>query len=212
MVVWRHGQTAWNAGGRFQGQLDSPLTDLGRRQAAGAAAVLARLRPAAVVASDLDRAAATADVLGRLVGVPVPRDPRLREVHLGAWQGLSHAEVAERFGEEYAAWQRGDDVRRGGGETMAEVAARGAAAVAAALAAVEDGSAAGPLVVVTHGFTARVTVGALLGLPAATWPALGPLDNCSWSLLADSPRGWRLLEHNAGTLPAPEDQRGGDDR
>jgi broad specificity phosphatase PhoE len=80
LVVWRHGRTAWNDAGRFQGHTDTPLDDVGRAQAAAASVALASLRPARVVTSDLSRAAATAAYLGAAAGVPVAEDPRLREV------------------------------------------------------------------------------------------------------------------------------------
>ena len=93
LVLLRHGQTEWNAGSRMQGQLDTDLTDLGRDQAAAAAEVLAKRQPVAIVSSDLRRALDTATALGERSGVPVRIDERLRETHLGDWQGLTHIEV-----------------------------------------------------------------------------------------------------------------------
>jgi probable phosphoglycerate mutase len=61
----------------------------------------------------------------------------------------------------------------------------------------------GTLVVVSHGGTIRTTIGRLLGLEACFWESLGGLSNCCWSVLGEGARGWRLLEHNAGTLPEP---------
>jgi probable phosphoglycerate mutase len=66
------------------------------------------------------------------------------------------------------------------------------------------------LVAVTHGGTARATIGTLIGLPPDTWWRLAPLANCRWSLLADIGRGWRLEEHNAGS--PPEEETGDDAR
>lgn len=108
LIVWRHGNTEWNADGRVQGQTDVPLNDLGREQARAAAAVLAELRPDAIVSSDLRRAADTAAALAALTGLPVRPDARLRERYFGHWQGLALSEVAERFPEEYARWRAGD--------------------------------------------------------------------------------------------------------
>jgi probable phosphoglycerate mutase len=70
VVIWRHGQTAWNVEGRFQGQTDVDLDDVGRSQAARSAALLAALRPTSVVSSDLRRAEATARVLAGITGLP----------------------------------------------------------------------------------------------------------------------------------------------
>lgn len=205
-MVWRHGRTAWNAEGRFQGQADVPLDDVGTAQAERAARLLAALRPDAVLSSDLARAAHTAAALARVAGVGVGYDKDLRETYLGSWQGRTRAEVTAEFPAEAAAWFRGsgatraDQLRRGGGETETEVAERVAAAVARGLETVPG---RGTLVAVTHGGAARVGIGRLLGLAPARWAALGPLANCSWSVLKEGRGGWRLLEHNAGSLPEP---------
>ena len=95
LIVWRHGNTDWNAGNRVQGQTDIPLNELGREQAAAAAAMLAALKPDAIVASDLQRAARTAAALAALTGLPVRTDARLRERYFGQWQGLTMTEVAD---------------------------------------------------------------------------------------------------------------------
>ena len=192
LVVWRHGRTEWNDTGRFQGHLDTPLDAVGHAQSRAAAAFLASLRPARIVTSDLARAASTASYLGDLTGVEVESDPRLREVDVGEWSGLSRAEIAERFPDAYAAWLRGEDVRRGGGETSPEVVAR-------ALGAVHDRlPAEGPVVVVTHGGTSRDLVIALLGLPREARTVFAVLGNARWASLARHGDGWRLTAYNAG--------------
>jgi glucosyl-3-phosphoglycerate phosphatase len=200
-VVWRHGRTAWNAANRFQGQLDPPLDDVGVAQARAAAQVLGAVDPVLVVTSDARRARATADVLGARCGVDVVGDARLREIHLGAWQGLTRDEVAERFPEQYRAWLAGDDARWGDGETYAEVGVRAVAAIGDVLREVPP---ARSVVVVVHGGTARASLGTLLALAPPTWWRLAPLGNCHWSTLLETPRGWRLVEHNvaAPVLPA----------
>ncbi|MEU8823345.1 histidine phosphatase family protein [Streptomyces sp. NPDC048636] len=200
VVLWRHGQTAWNVERRFQGSLDIELTETGLAQARRAARLLAALKPDAVVASDLKRAAATAAELAAVTGLPVSHDAALRETYAGQWQGLTHDEIMARFGEEYTAWKRGEPIRRGGGELESEVADRAAPVVTENVEKLPDG---GTLVVVSHGGTIRTTIGRLLGLEPRTWEALGGLSNCCWSVLGEGLRGWRLLEHNAGSLPEP---------
>ncbi|MFJ9622018.1 histidine phosphatase family protein [Streptomyces sp. NPDC101181] len=200
IVLWRHGQTAWNLERRFQGSTDIELTEAGVGQARRAARLLASLKPDAIVASDLRRAAATAAELAAVSGLSVAHDAALRETYAGEWQGLTHQEIVERYGEQYAAWKRGEPVRRGGGELETEVADRAAPVV---LAHAEKLPANGTLVVVSHGGTIRTTIGRLLGLEAHHWEGLGGLSNCCWSVLGEGARGWRLLEHNAGTLPEP---------
>jgi probable phosphoglycerate mutase len=204
-VVWRHGQTAWNFDGRFQGQSDIELDATGIEQAGRSAQILAALGPAAIVSSDLKRARDTADALAKLTGLPVALDERLRETYLGSWQGKTRAEVEVEFPGEAAAWLAGGLERRGGGEHMTEVADR---AVAAVLEAVGDLPARSTLVAVTHGGAGRVLLAQLMGLPPGQWKVLGGLSNCCWSVVAERPGGeagprWVLVEHNAGTLPQP---------
>ncbi|WP_406003698.1 histidine phosphatase family protein [Streptomyces sp. NBC_00829] len=200
VVLWRHGQTAWNLERRFQGSTDIALTEDGVAQARRAARLLASLRPDVIVASDLKRAAATAAELAQITGLDVSHDSALRETYAGAWQGLTHEEIVERHGEQYSAWKRGEPVRRGGGELETEVADRAAPVV---LHHAEKLPEEGTLVVVSHGGTIRTTIGRLLGLESHHWESLGGLSNCCWSVLGEGARGWRLLEHNAGTLPEP---------
>ncbi len=200
MVLWRHGQTAWNLEDRFQGSTDVELDEVGRGQADRAARLLASLVPAAVVSSDLARARATAESLARLVGLDVRPDERLRETFGGSWQGRTVAELLELDREAYLLWRSGADVPAGGGERRSEVAARVVPAIADAVAGVPPG---GTVVVVTHGGSARAAIGTLLDLPLDRWAVVGGLANCCWSVLEEVGRGWRLVEHNAGSLPEP---------
>ena len=198
LVVWRHGRTEWNAGGRFQGQLDPPLDAVGRAQAARTAPHLAATLAAeatVIVSSDLVRARDTAGALAPLLGVPVHVDPRLREHGLGSWEGLTRVEVAERHPEQYADWLAGRPVRGRGGEPAEAVAQR-------ALAAVTDLPAAGTAVLVTHGGTAGRLVEALLGLGLDHRRVFGPLGNCHWSELSFQATRWRLMRHN-NSVPEP---------
>ena len=169
-------------------------------QARRSARLLASLKPDAIIASDLQRAAATAGELASLTGHTVAYDSALRETYAGEWQGLTHDEIVGRHGEQYAAWKRGEPVRRGGGELETEVADRAAPVVLEHADKLPEG---GTLVVVSHGGTIRTTIGRLLGLEAHHWEGLGGLSNCCWSVLGEGARGWRLMEHNAGTLPEP---------
>jgi probable phosphoglycerate mutase len=199
-VLWRHGRTEWNATGRFQGRLDSPLEPGGLADVERAAAVLAALPPVAVVSSTAGRAVATAAYLESVTGLRAALDADLQEMDLGAWQGLSLAEAQARFPEEHSAWVAGVDVARGGGETYTQLGARASRALLRALSDVPPG---GALVAVAHGGTIRASIGSLLSLPVTTWWRIAPLGNARWSVLVEGPRGWRLAEHNAGvTEPA----------
>ena len=157
--------------------------------------MLAALSPWQIVSSSAGRAVASASYLEQATGLTASRDDRLREIYLGSWQGLTREEAADRFPDEHDAWMRGEDVRRGGGETYAEVGVRAGAALKEALAGVPSG---GLLVVVTHGGSARAVIGSMLELPPEHWWRFAPLGNARWSLLIEGKRGWRLAEHNAG--------------
>jgi broad specificity phosphatase PhoE len=193
-VLWRHGQTTWNVEHRFQGQSDIPLDETGQAQAQRAARLLAGLQPGLIVSSDLSRAASTAAPLARLTGLEVTFDKDLRERHGGCWEGLTDAEIRARYPAEHSTWTPPD------GESAMVVADRVAGALHRVAQTVGD---QGLAVVVSHGAALRLGMSRLLGLPEEVFGALGPLSNCSWSLLAYRRSRWRLLEHNAGTLPEP---------
>jgi broad specificity phosphatase PhoE len=90
-LVIRHGQSTWNASGRWQGHADAPLSDLGRAQAAAAARNLPPVD--AIWSSDLERARATAEIIGDHLGYPVHVDTRFRERNAGVWSGLTREEI-----------------------------------------------------------------------------------------------------------------------
>jgi broad specificity phosphatase PhoE len=191
--LWRHGQTAFNAERRFQGQTDIPLNALGRRQAAQAARYLAAFQPDAIFASDLSRATETAGALAQLTGLSVKLDEDLRERHGGAWEGKTDAEIREQYPEAFAAWVPPD------GETAAAVADR----ASAALERIADSMPGGSLAVVTgHGANLGMGMARLLGVPEGL-RMLGPFGNCRWSVIGRRRGQWRLLEHNVGSLPEP---------
>jgi glucosyl-3-phosphoglycerate phosphatase len=190
LVLWRHGQTAWNAQRRFQGHSDISLDETGREQARHAARYLAAMHPDAIFSSDLARAAETAGYLGELTDLPVQLDKDLRERGGGAWEGLTDREIRENYPEAYAEWIPPD------GEPVSAVADR----VSAAFERVADGVDGSLAVLVSHGAAIGLGIARLLGLPERN-RVLGPLNNCSWSVLGKRGGNWRLLEHNVGQLP-----------
>ncbi|YAL82215.1 histidine phosphatase family protein [Dermacoccaceae bacterium W4C1] len=200
-MIWRHGQTTHNASGRWQGQLDTELSELGREQAARAATALAELKPAALYCSDLRRAADTAAALAAVTGLVPQADPRLREIHVGQWQGLTGAEVDERYPGLLEALARGDDPVRGEtGESVAQVAVRARAALADITAATEPGQ---TIVIATHGVTGRTLAAELAGIDQrVAWISLAGLHNCHWAELVDHRFGWRIDRWNAGVQEA----------
>jgi glucosyl-3-phosphoglycerate phosphatase len=198
LVVWRHGQTNFNAERRFQGQTDVPLNGLGREQAALAARYLAALRPDAIFSSDLVRAAETAGFLARLTGLEVQLDKDLRERYGGSWEGMTADDIREQYPEAAQTWTSPD------GESVKAVADR----ASQALERVADTLAPGQLaVVVAHGAALGLAVARVLGIPDELRP-LGPFGNCHWSELSRRRGKWRLLEHNVGMLPEPVPEGG----
>jgi len=101
----RHGETPWNVEGRYQGQLDPPLTEKGLRQAQATASELAPLGFDAIYSSDLTRARQTAQALAAETGLPIQFDPRLREIHQGEWQGVLIGDIRKRWPDEIHGWE-----------------------------------------------------------------------------------------------------------
>ncbi|MET0727959.1 MAG: histidine phosphatase family protein, partial [Acidimicrobiales bacterium] len=154
VLLIRHGQSEWNADGRWQGQADPPLTDLGRRQAMSAARSLGTVD--AVFSSDLQRAAETAVIIAGELGVgPVVVDPGLRERDAGEWSGLTRAEIHRDWpgyldapADEHAGFGPSEAPRRPPSwEPDDAVLAR----ALAALHRIHDAVGDGEVIVVTHG-------------------------------------------------------------
>lgn len=208
LILLRHGQTEYNAGNRMQGQLDTELSELGRAQAKAAAVVLADREPIAIISSDLRRAFDTAVALGDSSGLPVQVDDRLRETHLGQWQGMTHREVDAGNPGARALWRGDSTYTPPGGESRVDVARRVRPAVAdAELKYPHWGER--PLVMVAHGGLIAALTASLLDLPVTHWPMFGGLANTSWvqlsSHLSADGQGastWRLDVWNASASVA----------
>ena len=115
----RHGETAWNAEGRVQGQLDIPLNDVGRAQAHATATALAGHDFTAIYCSDLTRVRQTCEPAARKFALPVTYMAELRERHYGMFETLTYVEVREKFPEQYARFRDKDpDFDFEGGETL----------------------------------------------------------------------------------------------
>lgn len=174
-VLIRHGETLENRAGILQGQAGGPLSEVGHEQARRVGARLAPFRFDACYSSDQPRARETAEhVIASHELVPL-YVRALREVFVGTWQGKTPGQVEAEFPEEHAAWMRGEDIPRGGGERYEDVAVR----VGAALGQIAEAFPEGHVLIVSHGAALRATVQRLLGVPFA---ALGGLQNASLSL------------------------------
>ncbi len=155
IIFVRHGQSTWNVQGRVPGQGNPPLTILGVQQAEAAAVQIEEHAPVRIISSDLDRARRTAEIIGRRVGVPVEVDEALREQSVGELTGaLSRTlqQVTPPLGVHL------HEVRWGGGESVVDVYER----VGDFFDSLAD-SPAGPVVIVSHGFTIQIALTYLHG-------------------------------------------------
>jgi glucosyl-3-phosphoglycerate phosphatase len=199
VVLLRHGQTDYNVAGRMQGHLDSQLTEDGVAQAVAAAPDIAKAGPERIISSDLSRARDTAALVGGACGLPVALDPRLRETHLGEWQGRTVVEIEQDYPGAIATWRSDPAWAPPGGESRIDVVRR-SRPVVDELDDERAGPAPSTVVLVAHGGLIAGLVCGLLGLPTSTWPSVGGLGNCRWATLArrdDHPR-WRLTGYNVG--------------
>ena len=123
-LLLRHGQTPMSVQKRYAGLTDAPLTETGVRQAVAAAKRLASADIDAIVASPLQRTVRTAEEVAAVTGVPVLTDEGFRETDFGAWEGLTFAEVRERWPSELTTWLADPSVAPPGGESFADTARR----------------------------------------------------------------------------------------
>jgi glucosyl-3-phosphoglycerate phosphatase len=196
LVLWRHGETDFNATGRMQGHLDAELTPTGWNQARFAVPALVRFDPDIVLTSDLHRAMDTATVFTDASGVPLRVDKRLRETHLGKWQSLTPEEVEVSWPGGIATWRADATWAPPDGESRVDVANR-TAEVVGELDAEFDRTA----LLCVHGGVIIALTAHLLGLPITVWPQLAGIANCHWTVLTRRPDdggSWRLAAYNAG--------------
>jgi len=163
-LLLRHGQTPMSVQKRYAGRSDVPLTDVGVQQAAAAAKRLASAGLDVIVASPLLRTVRTAQAVAAVTGAPVVTDEGFRETDFGDWEGLTFAEVRERWPGEVTAWLADPDVAPPGGESFTEVNAR----VTAALHRVLDARAGQTVLIVSHVTPIKTLVVAALLAPPAT--------------------------------------------
>jgi len=191
LYLARHGETDWNLEHRWQGHADPPLNETGRAQARMLGGLIAGFGIESVWSSDLVRARETAEIVARGLGLVVRPDPRLREVDVGEWSGLTMAEVEARF-------PAGAERRRAGGlgwergETYESLASRSEEA----LLEVDALSAHRPVLVVTHGGVMR-TARRLADCSLADWLRIG---NCELDVIEVREGRMRWLDSTRGGL------------
>jgi len=194
LYLIRHGETDWNQSGRIQGHLDPPLNNAGRSQAHRVSQRLAKIGPAALYSSDLQRAYETARIIGSATGAQVIQKPRLREINFGVWQGWTSQEIRERDPAGYMARRANPyDVTPAGGETWRCFYERAVLAVQEILASTD----ARHIIVVTHSGICTVLGLRALGLDCTGKRTFGN-DNCAIHTIAIADDNWRAVNLNDG--------------
>jgi broad specificity phosphatase PhoE len=197
-LLLRHGQTPMSVQKRYAGlspKTDAPLTDTGVRQAVAAAKRLASAGIDAIVASPLQRTVRTAEPVAAVTGVPVLTDEGFRETDFGAWEGLTFAEVRERWPSELTTWLADPSVAPPGGESFDQVSER----VTAALHRILAERAHQTVLIVSHVTPIKTLVAAaLLAPPAALYRMhLDVAALCEIDWYADGPAVLRSFNDTA---------------
>lgn len=187
LILMRHGETFYNATRRMQGQMDTDLSDVGWDQAKQAAEFLKAENIGRIVSSDLKRAHDTAKVVADKFGLPVGVDKRLRETHLGQWQGMSHEEVDAQHPGARALWRHDAGWAPPEGESRIEVAQRARAVIDQLMAEYQQWDDS-TVLVVAHGGTIAALTSSLLDLATEQYPIFSGLKNTCWAQLTARPR------------------------
>lgn len=175
----RHGETAWNASGKFQGHSDVPLSDRGKEQAKAIAQRLALESIDSIYCSDLSRASETADIIAQPHNLKVTSLAELREINFGKWEGLTFDEISEKYGELSTNWwTRPLTTQIPSGERLQEVVKR----CSKAINSIVTSHSGETVVVVAHGGIIRLIVGIALGLDLNSCWKLR-IDNVSLTIL-----------------------------
>ncbi len=190
----RHGETDWNLAGRWQGHADVPLNEVGYRQARLLARRLAAegVRFDAIYSSDLARAFQTAWEIGAAVKVPVQLLPNLREIDLGTWSGLTYDEIKTTHPTEIALLEQGQDIPRGGGETLSALRKR----VVEAVDAIANHHKGSTLALVTHGGCIRMLLAHAESFQGDGFERFPHIGNTSVSVVRVGRESWEILRVN----------------
>jgi broad specificity phosphatase PhoE len=160
-ILIRHGQTEWNQKERFRGWVDIDLDETGIRQAEAAAPRIARWEVAAIYASPLRRAMATAEIIAQPLGIPVTPLEGIIDMNFGVWQGLSIDEVKHNYPALFKLWRYSPETLEiPEGDSLEDVRKRAAATIDDLAARHKDAT----VVVVTHRVVCKVLLCHLLGL------------------------------------------------
>ena len=201
LCIVRHGETAWNAEHRVQGQLDVPLSAIGHAQAQAASRVLSREEFDVIYSSDLSRARQTAQPTASLLSRKILLDKDLRERHYGIFERLTYAEVKVRFPEDYARFEARDpEYAFQTGESLKDFSARSIAVISK----IADAHAGRSILVFTHGGVLDKLYRHVTGLPLSAQRNFG-IPNAGLNRIELTPAGWQIrswvdIAHLEGAL------------
>ena len=205
LYLVRHGETEWNKLGRFQGQNDNSLNELGLAQARDTARAAISWKPTALYSSPLCRTMRVAEEISRLAGLPVAPDPRLKELDLGELEGVTGEEMRTVWPKVYDTWRNDPEaVVMPGGESLVQLQERTWQAFQSLEDAHNQGDA---IIMVSHNFAIRALCGKLLGLPLSHFHRMY-LSLGSVSTMEKGGLGWRLLTYNSTCHLSPENRTG----
>ena len=188
LIIVRHGETIWNVESKFQGQMDSALTALGIAQSQALAERLSRCQLSGLYSSDLGRARQTAQLIADRVGQEVRLDARLRERHLGIFQGLSRCEAEQSLPGEFARLMSSEvDYVPPEGESFSQSSAR----VLGCLGELARGHAGQQIAIVTHGAVLGAVLRQVVGISPEA-PRRFKRFNGSWNVFTFENGAWYL--------------------
>lgn len=188
LCIVRHGETAWNAEHRVQGQLDVPLNAIGQAQALAAAKILSREKFDAIYSSDLSRARQTAQPVANFLAKEILLEKDLRERHYGIFERLTYAEVKVRYPEDYARFEaREPEYAFRTGESLRDFSARSIAVMAKIVNQNKDRN----ILVFTHGGVLDKLYRFVTGLPISAPREFG-IPNAGLNRIEVTPAGWRI--------------------
>lgn len=188
LCIVRHGETAWNAEHRVQGQLDVPLNAIGLAQALAASKVLSLERFDAIYSSDLSRARQTAQLTASCFSMKILVEKELRERHYGIFERLTYAEVKVRYPEDYARFEARDpDYAFRTGESLKDFSARSIAVISKIVNEHKNES----ILVFTHGGVLDKLYRFITGLPLSAARNFG-IPNAGLNRIELTPAGWQI--------------------
>jgi len=201
LCIVRHGETAWNAEHRVQGQLDVPLNAIGQAQAVASSKVLSKEKFDAIYSSDLSRARQTAQETAKVLSMDIIQDKDLRERHYGIFEKLTYAEVKVRYPEDYARFEARDpEYAFRTGESLKDFSARSITVISK----MANKHAGESILVFTHGGVLDMLYRFITGVPMTAQRDFGipnaglnrvELTSAEWQI-----RAWADIAHLKGAL------------